>query len=53
MASSALPARSDAAEHLKAVALRLFAQRGIDAHALVEDETLAVVMRTADFLEIF
>ncbi|MFC0589367.1 TetR family transcriptional regulator [Novosphingobium aquiterrae] len=30
MASTALPARSDAAEHLKAVALRLFAQRGID-----------------------
>ena len=30
MASAANPARPDAAEHLKAVALRLFAQRGVD-----------------------
>ncbi|MEN9684004.1 MAG: hypothetical protein RLZZ427_1755 [Pseudomonadota bacterium] len=30
MASAAPPARSDAAEHLKAVALKLFAERGVD-----------------------
>ncbi len=30
MATAASPPRSDAAEHLKAVALRLFAQRGVD-----------------------
>lgn len=30
MASAALPPRPDAAEHLKSVALRLFAERGVD-----------------------
>lgn len=30
MATAPVPPRSDAAEHLKAVALRLFAQRGVD-----------------------